>query len=179
VIPLKSFTTFLIRAWVIISWPFRMPPSMSPVTISTIAISSRVNPACLAFDCTVSPVFAGHPRQADWAKIGASAVPAPVSIRDRGHRAGARRRLGAPPRGVQEVLKASSEPIHGPRAERVVAALYGLRQGFVEARALVASLGAAEPAVAVYTYTTSQPLAWATSRSSRSWFVTGVRCWAS
>ena len=42
--PLKSLTTFLIRAWVIISWPFRMPPSSSPMMTSTIAISTRVKP---------------------------------------------------------------------------------------------------------------------------------------
>src|ERR1700741_4027549 len=47
--PEKSAITFLILAWVIISWPFRMPPSSSPMMTSTIAISTSVKPACLAF----------------------------------------------------------------------------------------------------------------------------------
>src|SRR6266853_1699225 len=44
VIPLKSLITFLIFAWVIISWPFRMPPRSSPMMTSTIAISTKVKP---------------------------------------------------------------------------------------------------------------------------------------
>src|SRR5258708_12494739 len=44
VIPLKSLITFLILAWVIISWPFRMPPRSSPMITSTIAISTKVKP---------------------------------------------------------------------------------------------------------------------------------------
>src|SRR6185503_12860747 len=47
--PDMSAITFLIFAWVIISWPFRMPPSSSPMMTSTIAISTSVKPACLAF----------------------------------------------------------------------------------------------------------------------------------
>src|SRR4029079_1516348 len=47
--PEKSATTFLILAWAIISWPFRMPPSSSPMMTSTIAISTRVKPDCLVF----------------------------------------------------------------------------------------------------------------------------------
>src|SRR5260221_4603643 len=44
VISLKSLITFLIFAWVIISWPFRMPPRSSPMMTSTIAISTKVKP---------------------------------------------------------------------------------------------------------------------------------------
>src|SRR5687768_2517827 len=47
--PDMSAITFLIFAWVIISWPFRMPPSSSPMMTSTIAISTSVKPVCLAF----------------------------------------------------------------------------------------------------------------------------------
>src|SRR5882672_6113480 len=47
--PVMSAITFLIFAWLIISWPFRMPPSSSPMITSTIAISTRVKPACAAF----------------------------------------------------------------------------------------------------------------------------------
>ena len=47
--PEKSAITFLILAWVIISWPFRMPPSSSPMMTSTIAISTSVKPRCLEF----------------------------------------------------------------------------------------------------------------------------------
>jgi hypothetical protein len=42
--PEKSAITFLILACVIISWPFRMPPSSSPMMTSTIAISTSVKP---------------------------------------------------------------------------------------------------------------------------------------
>src|SRR5882672_1597296 len=49
VIPLKSLTMFLILAWVIISWPFRMPPRRSPMMTSTIAISTKVKPASAEF----------------------------------------------------------------------------------------------------------------------------------
>src|SRR5882762_5170716 len=49
VIPLKSLITFLIFAWVIISWPFRMPPRSSPMMTSTIAISTKVKPASVDF----------------------------------------------------------------------------------------------------------------------------------
>src|SRR5436190_295135 len=49
VIPLKSLITFLILAWVIISWPFRMPPRSSPMMTSTIAISTKVKPASVDF----------------------------------------------------------------------------------------------------------------------------------
>ena len=41
--------TFLIFAWVIISWPFRMPPSSRPMMTSTMAISTSVKPACDLF----------------------------------------------------------------------------------------------------------------------------------
>jgi len=44
VTPLKSLITFFILAWVIISWPFRMPPRSSPMMTSTIAISTKVKP---------------------------------------------------------------------------------------------------------------------------------------
>jgi hypothetical protein len=44
--PEKSDMMFLILAWVIISWPFRMPPSSSPMITRTIAISTRVKPFC-------------------------------------------------------------------------------------------------------------------------------------
>src|SRR5713226_5879189 len=47
--PEKSAITFLIFAWVIISCPFRMPPSSSPMITSTIAISTSVKPCCLFF----------------------------------------------------------------------------------------------------------------------------------
>src|SRR5712691_8553405 len=47
--PLKSLTMFLILAWVIISWPFRMPPRRSPMMTSTIAISTKVKPASTEF----------------------------------------------------------------------------------------------------------------------------------
>src|SRR5437667_4956462 len=40
---------FLILAWVIISWPFRMPPRRSPMMTSTIAISTKVKPASVEF----------------------------------------------------------------------------------------------------------------------------------
>ena len=40
-----SLMTFLIFAWVIISWPFRMPPNSSPMITKTIAISTKVKPA--------------------------------------------------------------------------------------------------------------------------------------
>src|SRR3989442_13523063 len=49
VTPLKSLTMFLILAWVIISWPFRMPPRRSPMMTSTIAISTKVKPASAEF----------------------------------------------------------------------------------------------------------------------------------
>src|SRR5438874_3226541 len=42
--PEKSAMTFLIFAWVIISWPFRMPPSSRPMMTSTMAISTSVKP---------------------------------------------------------------------------------------------------------------------------------------
>src|SRR5712692_2978718 len=47
--PLKSLIAFLILAWVIISWPFRMPPRSSPMMTSTIAISTRVKPVSVDF----------------------------------------------------------------------------------------------------------------------------------
>src|SRR5438034_3592587 len=47
--PLKSLSTFLILAWVIISWPFRMPPRSSPMMTSTIAISTKVKPPSVEF----------------------------------------------------------------------------------------------------------------------------------
>src|SRR5882762_4184403 len=49
VMPLKSLIAFLILAWVIISWPFRMPPRSSPIMTSTIAISTKVKPASFEF----------------------------------------------------------------------------------------------------------------------------------
>src|SRR6266699_4504722 len=49
VIPLRSLITFLILAWVIISWPFRMPPRSSPMMTSTIAISTKVKPVSVDF----------------------------------------------------------------------------------------------------------------------------------
>src|SRR6266853_3796486 len=49
VTPLKSLMMFLILAWVIISWPFRMPPRRSPMMTSTIAISTKVKPASAEF----------------------------------------------------------------------------------------------------------------------------------
>src|SRR5688572_28696901 len=48
--PEKSAITFLILACVIISWPFRMPPSSRPMMTSTMAISTSVKPFCV---CTV------------------------------------------------------------------------------------------------------------------------------
>src|SRR5438045_12867 len=42
--PEKSAIEFLIFACVTISWPFRMPPSSSPMMTSTMAISTRVKP---------------------------------------------------------------------------------------------------------------------------------------
>src|SRR5712691_5896831 len=55
--PLKSLTMFLILAWVIISWPLRMPPRRSPMMTSTIAISTRVNPASAEFFLLVADEF--------------------------------------------------------------------------------------------------------------------------
>src|SRR6267143_4502359 len=49
VTPLKSLITFLILAWVIISWPLWMPPRRSPMMTSTIAISTKVKPASAEF----------------------------------------------------------------------------------------------------------------------------------
>src|SRR5438105_9742119 len=49
-----SAITFLILAWVIISWPLRIPPSSRPMMTSTMAISTSVKPFCDVF-MEVSP----------------------------------------------------------------------------------------------------------------------------
>src|ERR671924_534521 len=48
--PEKSAMTFLIFAWVIISWPLRMPPRSRPMMTSTMAISTRVKPLVVCRD---------------------------------------------------------------------------------------------------------------------------------
>src|SRR6266704_5513934 len=61
VIPLKSLITFLIVAWVIISWTFRMPPRSSPMMTSTIAISTKVKPVSVDFLRLKSDAFIWTP----------------------------------------------------------------------------------------------------------------------
>src|ERR671928_1687892 len=98
--PLKSAIAFLTFACVIISWPFRMPPSKSPMITSTMAISTRVKP----FARFMAPPEAAlrSKRAAEHVDVGAGFLVRNVGARNGAHdvRVGARLRLPAHRTGV-------------------------------------------------------------------------------
>src|SRR2546430_9740809 len=119
--PEKSAITFLIFAWVIISCPFRMPPSSSPMITSTIAISTSVKPCCLFF-------IANLPWTRPGESLPATSVPRKNGSKRRPEHQLTRQRRRVPDNYVGPSTRSTFSPLerYAPPARRAAAWESGL-----------------------------------------------------